>query len=169
MNQEKYREYVGVGKRQSWWTAGKVLGFVVVLCVLGVGINIVGSAAGWFNEGVAVVREEFGPREMLRKYEWFKDVASQLDRKRADISLFEARVLVFEELGPRTGWDRTDKEQYAQNIAELTGVRSSYNDLAAEYNAQMVKFNWSFAEAGKLPEGATDPLPREFKPYEEAR
>lgn len=48
---------------------------------------------------------------------------------------------------------------------EVAGIKASYNSLAAEYNSQMSKFNWQFAEKGKLPPGATDPLPREFKPY----
>ena len=39
--------------------------------------------------------------------------------------------------------------------------------LAAEYNAQMAKFNWAFTNQGKLPAGATEVLPREFKPYTE--
>jgi hypothetical protein len=104
---------------------------------------------------------------MLRKYEWFKDVSAQLDKKKADIVIFESRLASLTSALPesRTEWDRHDKADYAQMRAELAGVESSFNGLAAEYNAQMAKFNWRFAEAGSLPEGATIPLPREHKPY----
>lgn len=30
---------------------------------------------------------------------------------------------------------------------------------------QMVKFNWRFCNAGTMPQGTGDPLPREYKPY----
>jgi hypothetical protein len=45
------------------------------------------------------------------------------------------------------------------------GIKASYRTLAAEYNAAMAKFNYRFANAGDLPEGATEPLPREFATY----
>ena len=64
-------------------------------------------------------------------------------------------------------WPREDREQFNLWEQEVAGIKASYNMLAADYNAQMAKFNWAFAERGKLPEGATDPLPREYKPYEE--
>ena len=49
--------------------------------------------------------------------------------------------------------------------SEVAGIKASYNSLAAEYNSQMAKFNWQFCNAGTLPQGATEVLPREHKPY----
>ena len=40
-----------------------------------------------------------------------------------------------------------------------------HNQLCAEYNSAMSKFNYRFTNIGDLPEGATEPLPREYKPY----
>jgi hypothetical protein len=65
----------------------------------------------------------------------------------------------------RKDWPRDDREQHGQMHAELVGIKASFNDLAATYNAQMAKFNWRFCNAGDLPRGADKPLPREFKPY----
>ena len=127
-----------------------------------------GLVSWWGGEAITVAKEEFGPREMLRKYEWFKDAAAQLDKKRADISVYASRVSSMEsdyEDTSRKDWDRTDKEQTSLWRNEVAGVTASYNGLAAEYNAQMAKFNWAFCEAGTLLKGASVPLPRAFKPY----
>jgi hypothetical protein len=67
----------------------------------------------------------------------------------------------------RSSWDRTDKETFNTWEQELAGIRASYNGLAAEYNAQMAKMNWAFCNIGKCPPGSTNPLPREYKPYQE--
>jgi len=157
----------------SWDDAGKRAGkgpfaaLVVTLLIGGVGtagVWAVGSVFGWFGEAARVARQEFGPKAVLQKYEWFKDAAAQLDKKRADIEVYGSRLKGMEsdyDGVPRREWDRTDKEQMSIWQAELAGVKASYNSLAAEYNAQMSKFNWSFANAGELPAGATEVLPSE--------
>lgn len=132
------------------------------------GIWGVGTIFGWFGEVAQVAKEEFGPRAMLQKYEWFKNVAAELDKKKSDIQVYESRLTSMEadyDGIPRNQWDRTDKEQMSLWRTESAGVKASFNGLAAEYNAQMAKFNWSFANAGQLPQGATDVLPREFRTY----
>ena len=60
---------------------------------------------------------------------------------------------------------KTDREQMYVWMSEVAGIKANYNQLAAEYNANMAKFNWAFANKGQLPIGAEVPLPREFKPY----
>ena len=49
---------------------------------------------------------------------------------------------------------------------EVSGITAGLNALASEYNAQMAKWNWRFTNVGQLPKGATEALPREFKPYQ---
>jgi len=152
---------------------GPVRLFFQVLPALLVVAAAAGTAiylAGWFGEGAAVMREEFGPRELLRKYEWFKDAAAQCDAKLASLRAYDARqraIIESYEGAKRSEWSRADTEQFNLWESEKAGIKASYNQLAAEYNAQMAKFNWRFCEAGRLPEGATEPLPREFKPYVE--
>jgi len=150
-------------------TALFVKGFVGLLAGI-VLVWILGTSLGWFREAAQVTREEFGPRAMLQKYEWFKDASAQLDKKQADIRVYEARLDALEQAYDgveRVEWDRVDKQQSNLWRAELTGVIASYNGLAAEYNAEMSKFNWRFANAGELPRGATQTLPREYRPYKE--
>lgn len=141
---------------------------LLFLLLAGVPLAGIGYVLGWFGEAAAVVQEEFGPREALRKYSWFKDAAAALDEKRANIAVYEQRLTQLEQAytgTPRGQWPRDEREQYSVWASECSGVRASFNSLAAEYNAQMAKFHWRFAEVGGLPQGAADPLPREFKPY----
>ena len=142
------------------WIAIAILGLLVLI--------IIGSLLGWFSEGTKVVQEEFGPRAILKKYEWFKDASAALDEKKANIAVYETRLTGIEDAYKgvsRKDWPRDDREQYSIWSSEVAGVRASYNDLAAEYNSEMSKFNWRFANKGDLPKGADEPLPREYKPY----
>lgn len=143
---------------------------ILVLFILSGVIWGLGTTFSWFGEAASVAKAEFGPRELLRKYEWFKDAAAELDKKKADILVYDERIksLNSDYVGiGRKDWPRTDREQMSIWQAEASGVKASYNGLAAEYNAQMSKFNWRFTNAGDLPEGASTPLPKEFKTYTE--
>lgn len=122
------------------------------------------------NETAEVVDQELGPKALLKKYEWFKNAAASLDEKNAGIKVLQKRLdSLKEEYGdsPRSKWAREDREQWNQSSSELAGLKLSFNELAAEYNAQMSKANWAFTEVGSLPKGATTPLPRSYKPYVE--
>ena len=114
--------------------------------------------------------DEFGPRALLKKYEWFKDAAAQCDAKLASLKAYDARQQSLKDSyagDKRQSWSREDREQMNLWEQEKAGIKASYNVLAAEYNSQMVKFNYRFCNAGDLPQGANQPLPREFKPYVE--
>lgn len=162
---------------QSWDSYGKAadrgpwsFGLKIIGLIFGLGIVVgsIGYGLGWFTEAADVAKEEFGPRASLVKYEWFKDVAAQLEKKQADITVYEGRIMTMNETYKalvRQDWPREDREQMNVWASEVAGVKASYNTLAADYNAQMAKLNWAFANAGELPKGAETPLPREFKPY----
>lgn len=141
---------------------------ILILFLLGGVAGTCSYFMGWFSEGAAVAKQEFGPRALLKKYEWFKDASAQLDKKKADIAVYDQRVSQikkdYQHLS-REKWPREDREQFYLWQSEVAGVKSSFNDLASEYNSQMAKFNWRFANRGDLPQGATEPLPREYKTY----
>jgi|SRR5439155_12712764 len=143
---------------------------VFVLLMFGLVARVVLWPLAFAHRAVSVVSAQLDPAELQRRYEWFKDAAAQLDQKRATVSVYAKR---FEQLEasyagkPRSAWARDDREQWAIWQSEVAGVRASYNTLAADYNAQMAKWNWRFTNRGMLPQGATEPLPREFKPYVE--
>lgn len=143
--------------------------WILIIFVLSCFGGVLSYSAGWFSDSGQVVKEEFSPKAMLKKYEWFKDASAQLDAKVANIAAAEARIKSMDETyaeTPRNQWVRADVEQYNLWQSEVAGLKANYNNLAAEYNAAMAKFNYRFANAGELPAGATEVLPREFKPYQ---
>lgn len=162
---QKWEDYEKAAESGPLAIAFKVLIAIFAIIII---VSVIGYGLGWFGEAAKVTQEEFGPRAMLDKYEWFKDAAAQLEKKQADIMVYERRMRMLEKsyLGvSRNKIPRDDREQHNVWSSEVAGVKASYNTLAAEYNAQMAKFNWRFANVGELPKGADKPLPREFKPY----
>lgn len=141
----------------------KIFGWCVLVVIVFVGADLVLSALGWFGRAADVVGQQIDPAVLQQKYEWFKDASAQLDRKQADIQVYRSR-LTHQRCESAT--DRVEIEQCTVWEQETTGVISSYNELAAEYNSEMSKWNWRFTNIGQLPQGATVPLPREYKPYE---
>lgn len=145
-----------------------ILKFCLWVFLIGCFFGALSYFAGTLGDAGETVKKEFSVSAMLKKYEWFKEASAQLDKKVADVSVYESRVKNLEDSYKgknRTEWLRSDAEQYNVWQSEVAGVRASYNLLAAEYNSNMAKFNYSFCNAGDLPRGATSPLPREYKPY----
>ncbi len=160
-----YRDEFRRTERDVYWTVPKVFLFFVIVSVAVASVSYV---LGWFGEAAKVTQEQFGPSALLQKYEWFKDASAGLDKKQADIGVYHTRLRSLEDAyagQPRSKWARDDREQYSIWSSEEAGIKASYNQLAAEYDAQMSKFNYRFANAGDLPRGAEKPLPREYKPY----
>ncbi len=126
------------------------------------------SSCQYVSDAKKTAFQEFKPSTLLKKYEWFKDASAQLDKKIADIKVYQIRI---DEMNKsyigvsRKDWAREDREQLSIWMSEVAGVKASYNALSSEYNAQMAKFNWKFCNVGDLPEGTTQVLPREYKPY----
>lgn len=148
----------------------KTLGLIVLAAAFTAGCGVLGFGCGFYDNGLQTARREFYPDALLRKYEWFKDTSAALDKKQADIRIYSRQLKDLEDQlkgVPRREWPRDDREQYAIWSSQVSGIRASYNTLAAEYNSEMVKFNWRFTNIGDLPQGASVPLPREYKPYEE--
>ena len=110
-------------------------------------------------DGCNTAYKEFKPSTLLKKYEYFKDMSAAIDKKRADIDMYRS------EIDSMKTEDKDDKFYVQQRKSELLGIISAHNSLCSEYNAAMVKFNYSFCNVGTLPEGAVVPLPRDFKPY----
>jgi hypothetical protein len=154
-----------------YWTIPRIFGLIFMLMALftalGIGACALGLVGGVATNTATVAQKEFYPEAMLRKYEWFKDAAAALDKKTADITVYDKRLSNLKvEYGttPRIRWSRTDQDQWNIWESEAAGVRASYNSLASEYNAEMSKFNWRFANAGDVPPGG-HPLPREYRAY----
>ncbi len=165
MRGHDWGDYEKAAEKSPFSLAVKVIIGLTVLCAF---IGVISYTFGWIGEAADVTKKEFGPKALLLKYEWFKNASAELDKKQADIKVYEQRVVEQDKdyAGVlKKDWPRDARETRSQWQNEVAGVKASYNSLAAEYNAQMAKFNWRFANSGELPEGATVPLPRDYKPY----
>ena len=111
------------------------------------------------NDASDTAFDQFKASSLLKKYEYFKDLSSAIDKKRADIEMYQS------EISSMDVKDKDDKFYIQQRKSELLGIISMHNELCAQYNSAMSKFNYNFTNVGSLPEGATTPLPREIKPY----
>lgn len=143
-------------------------GGLVVIAILWVVLTAMGLLHFGAKRAVVVAQRELDPVVLQQKYEWFKDAAAACDQKRASIKVMQGRIdrlqADYKDV-KRREWARDDREQQSVWESEVSGLKASYNDLASQYNAQMAKWNWRFCERGQLPQGATEPLPRKFKPY----
>ena len=127
----------------------KVVGIVSLIFIVSLTLRMCGDASD-------VVQKEFSASAMLKKYEYFKDLSSAIDEKRATIDVYESQL---------KGITDHENFQYQQTQAEMIGLSSMHNSLCAEYNSAMSKFNYSFCNRGTLPATNLEPLPREIKPY----
>lgn len=146
---------------------GVTILLIVSITLLGLAACAIGLIGGAADNAATVLQKEFYPDALLRKYEWFKDASASLDKKAADMKVYDRRLSSLKEdySGvPRLKWPRDDREQFSIWSSEAAGIRASYNSLAAEYNAEMAKVNWRFTNVGDVPQGG-NPLPRAYRPY----
>lgn len=150
-------------------TTFSIVGGIVILLLLVITGGVF-HAADWFINDpstgvVAVVKQEANPKELLRKYTWFKETRAALDAKLADLKVYENKNAKFEKLEEQGRLDRTNREQLMTWQQEQAGIAASYNDLAAEYNAKHAEVQWRFTDVGNLPQGETEIMPRSYAPY----
>lgn len=149
---------------------GIVFAFGVILLVLNLFFGTCNTAVKMQDNAQKVVYDEFKPEVLLQKYEWFKDASAQLDAKLANLKDYEQRLQSMKDTygdnaNHREKWSRSDMDQWNTWQSEMSGVKASYNDLAAQYNAAMAKFNYRFCNKGQLPKGISDTVQREYRPY----
>ena len=103
----------------------KVIGIMCLVVVATMTLRMCGDAQD-------VVQKEFSPSAMLKKYEYFKNLSSAIDEKRATIDVYESQL---------KGIKNHEDFQYQQVQAEMMGLISMHNSLCSEYNSAMSKFN----------------------------
>lgn len=137
------------------------IGLFLALFVVSISCNMAGDAA-------QTIENEYKPSALLQKYTVFKDLYAQLDAKRASAHILQLKIADLEDQykgQKRSEWLFEDVQAINQWKTELGGLKASYNNLAAQYNADMAKSNLNFTNIGDLPKGANSPLPRAVAPY----
>ena len=134
----------------------KLFGWIIGVAIfIIVAVSVVLSLTDTAN----VVHKEFSTSALLKKYEYFKELSAAIDKKRADLNAYKANLQEYKIT------DKDSRFYYEQSKAEAMGILMMHNQLVADYNAGMSKFNYAFCNVGTLPASNLDPLPREFKPY----
>lgn len=143
-----YREDFRSGEKETYWTGWRVILFIGIFSAV---LGIIGYAAGWFSEAGQVAQEQYGPKAMLTKYEWFINQSEAIKKMDADMKIYRDRVAAVDSTytqtsGPKQKWDVITKQLYAidkqKAQTDLAAVISQRNNLAKDYNAQSAKFNW---------------------------
>jgi hypothetical protein len=134
----------------------KLLAYILGIFILAI---IVGSIIRSCGNTADTIHKEFSASALLKKYEYFKDLSAAIDSKRADLNAYKANLQEYKIK------DKDDKFYYEQSKAEAMGILMMHNQLVADYNSGMSKFNYAFCNVGTLPASNLEPLPREFKPY----
>jgi len=144
----EYRNEFNEGLREAKWTFWKIFGTILVVVVI---ISVVGYFLGWFGEGAKVVKDEFGPKAALEKYEWFINQANSIKKMEADITIFESRVTNIKSEYSAYGsdlskWPLDVRTQYNHSLQlakdDLVAIVSQRNNLVKDYNSASEKFNW---------------------------
>lgn len=103
-------------------------------------------------------------------YVALKDAVNILNKKKAEIKIYEKRIKIMEDTykeTPREYWSETDLTKYYWFNDHIAELKRHYNHKSKNYNTQIAKINWSFCNVETLPKGITTPLPREFVQYAE--
>lgn len=64
-----------------------ILALIVISC--GAPVKAIVTVDKTISDGIDTAYNELKPSELLRKYEWFKDAIASLDKKKADIQIYE--------------------------------------------------------------------------------
>lgn len=132
-----------------------LIGILVLVAFVG----LASYGLGWCGEAGQVAKEEFGPRASLRKYEWFKNAAQQLQAKQANIEASEADLAA-----SKAEWASTAPTDVPRDVREaldlrrkeVLGLKANFNQLAAEYKANVSKVNWKAMNVDNLPSEFTE-------------
>jgi hypothetical protein len=131
------------------------------------------QGCNYAHETGSVIRREVAPAVLQKRYNDFKDILASLDSIKADIEAYQSKLKSIKEEQvnasgdaiPLSQWPQDIRFDYSQTKNELLGKIQAYNLLAARYNADMAKAQYAFTNVGQLPQGASEPLPREVRAY----
>ena len=135
---------------------------------IGISLALLLSGCRYTADASDTAFNEFKASSLLQKYTRFKDTYAVLESKKATLNTLDGKIKQLEEQYkgvPRKDWVLEDIQSLNQWKTEKDGLKASYNNLAAQYNSDMSKANVNFTNVGDLPQGASDPLPRNVAPY----
>ena len=89
--ERNWESYINAARKTPKSAFGVLLKGSLALILFGIIMSGISLFTGWFGEATTVAHQEFGPKAMLVKYEWFKDASAGLDKKQANILVYSTR------------------------------------------------------------------------------
>lgn len=103
------------------------------------------------DSAAGILKTTLDSDNVIYNYEWFKLTYEQVEAYRQKLATAEQSASQFkEDAGPRTGWDFSDKDEFARLNTTKMGLSNMLKDTIAVYNARAKMMNRSFFK-GKLP------------------
>src|SRR4051812_2283084 len=111
---------------------------IIFLLYLGTAFNLITLPWLKFDAKVQtnqdIIKKTYNADNALYNYHWFKQVKEDIDATQQKTADAARAVKDFEApAGPRDKWTFEDKTEDARLRAVAQGLRSHYNDLAADY------------------------------------
>ena len=143
---------------------GGLLAFVALYMVL----SLTFQGLRFWDSKLDTQYEQYNDKAVLKKYELFKNMAAQLSATKASIGVLDSAIKNLESQYTgvaRKDWPKDDRIMWGQKNDERSAIILGHNELAGQYNSAMAKDNYRFANTGMMPNGATEPLAREYAAY----
>lgn len=148
-----YRQEVRGIAGESWWTLGKVIGYVVLpLFALGAVLSALGVFSGVASAPARVVNRTLETDNIIYNYEWFKRQYQQIGAVTAQEADAQVAVEAFrKDAGPRKDWDFNTSAEYNRLNAVSMGLHNQRLNYVAEYNARARMANRSLFMGRDVP------------------
>jgi len=135
----------------------KILGFMVILSVIGIGIRIiffpVKVANTVLNSAGDVVDKTLDAGNVIFNYEHFFDMYQSYGRYKENIDSVNSSMAQFaKDYGnDRSKWARDTRQTYEDMRNEVIGYQRMMADIKARYNADSQKLNRKIFKSNSLP------------------
>ncbi len=122
-----------------WYIFVRVLLITIVFGVLGGVYGIYRFATNPVRQAARIVEKTIDADNVIGNYEWFKQIAEDLDAADKRVQITEQAFIDFKkDMGdtPRKEWSFEDKEQYGRLTTDLRGQKAHLEQMKADFRAR---------------------------------
>lgn len=147
---EEYRKEYKAFSSDAKWTFWKVVPLMLM------GLGIVGALSWGVNllsQPAKIITKTLNAYNVLYNYEWFKRTNKDVLALDSKVNNAQSSMQAYKGLlGPRKGWDYSDKQELGRLNSVLLGLRNQRRDVIAEYNAKASMANRNIFMGNDLPQ-----------------
>lgn len=148
---EEYKKEVQEALTLTRWTAQKIFWLYFVPVVIIIFMAIWGFRV--ISQPLHIIEKTLDADNVIYNYEWFHQAYQDIQATDKKIGNLEMTIMQFKtDMGTRTNWDFSDKEEYARLNSVLMGLKNYRQDLVAKYNARSRMVNRKIFKGKMAPE-----------------